>query len=118
MEQLRKKVASLEQAIEAKDRENVQNRHMYDNMKGVSRKIKEVRVKPSPPPRPWSGPAASEVSCAVPTVIFSSRADSYVQWPCGPIFSRHEFQPFSSLGVLKHTFSLETAAFFKQPLLF
>lgn len=39
---LRKQVASLEQAIQAKDRENVTNRAMYDNMKGVSRKIKEV----------------------------------------------------------------------------
>lgn len=41
-EMLRKKVASLEEAIQAKDRENVTNRTMYDNMKGVSRKIKEV----------------------------------------------------------------------------
>lgn len=41
-EMLRKKVASLEEAIQAKDRENVTNRAMYDNMKGVSRKIKEV----------------------------------------------------------------------------
>lgn len=39
---LRKQVASLEEAIQAKDRENVTNRTMYDNMKGVSRKIKEV----------------------------------------------------------------------------
>lgn len=42
LEPLRKKVADLEQAILAKDRENVTNRSMYDNMKGVSRKIKEV----------------------------------------------------------------------------
>ncbi|CAM9512123.1 unnamed protein product, partial [Ectocarpus sp. 4 AP-2014] len=41
-EMLRKKVASLEEAIQAKDRENVTNRTMYDNMKGVSRKIKET----------------------------------------------------------------------------
>ena len=53
LEPLRKKVADLEQAILAKDRENVTNRSMYDNMKGVSRKIKEVsQIPPStPPPR-------------------------------------------------------------------
>lgn len=45
LDQLRAKVASLEKAIEAKDRENVTNRAMYDNMKGVSRKIKEVRAE-------------------------------------------------------------------------
>lgn len=44
---LRKKVASLDEAILAKDRENVTNRQMYDNMKGVSRKIKEVSLKVS-----------------------------------------------------------------------
>lgn len=36
-------MASLEDAIQAKDRENVTNRSMYDNMKRVSRNIKEVR---------------------------------------------------------------------------
>lgn len=45
LDQLRKKVATLEEGIQAKDRENVTNRQMYDNMKGVSRKIKEVRLR-------------------------------------------------------------------------
>lgn len=49
LDQLRKKVATLEQAIEAKDRENVTSRAMYDNMKVVSRRIKEVRAEMYPP---------------------------------------------------------------------
>ncbi|CAM9345119.1 unnamed protein product [Scytosiphon promiscuus] len=41
LDTLRKRVVELEQDILAKDRENMTNRSMYDNMKGVSRKIKE-----------------------------------------------------------------------------
>jgi len=39
---LRKKVSELEEAMAAKDRENMTNRNMYDQMKKVSRNIKEV----------------------------------------------------------------------------
>ncbi len=59
LDELRKKVASLEEAIQAKDRENVTNRSMYDNMKRVSRNIKEVRTafrKRSATGPPYHGP--------------------------------------------------------------
>lgn len=52
LDEVRKEVARLKQAVEAKDRESVQSLSMYDKMKTVSRKIKEVSgykiSKPSP----------------------------------------------------------------------
>lgn len=43
---LRKKISELEEAMAAKDRENMTNRSMYDKMKKVNRNIKEVRCFP------------------------------------------------------------------------